>query len=45
MKIQLDIPEELNDKIKIQRIKSKLKNKENMILFILHEYFKEVKQK
>jgi len=40
MKIQLDIPEELNDKLKIDRIKKKIKNKEEMILFILERYFR-----
>ncbi len=43
MKIQLDIPEELNDKLKINRIKKKLKNKEEMILFILERYFNKLK--
>ena len=40
MKIQIDIPEKLNDKIKIDRIKKKLKNKQELILFILERYFK-----
>ena len=40
MKIQLDIPEDLNDKIKIERIKNKLKNKEELVLFIIERYFK-----
>ena len=39
MKIQLDIPEELNDELKIERIKKKLKNKQELILFILEKYF------
>jgi len=39
MKIQLDIPEELNDKLKIDRIKKKLKNKEELVLFIIERYF------
>lgn len=41
MKIQMDIPKELNDKIKIDRIKKKLKNKEDLILFVLERYFEE----
>ncbi len=41
MKIQIDIPEKLNDEIKIDRIRKKLKNKQELILFILERYFKE----
>ena len=35
MKTLIDIPEELNHQLKVDRTKKMLKNKEEMILFIL----------
>lgn len=43
MKIQHDIPEELNTKLKLFRIKNKLKNLHEAIIFILTKFFKENK--
>lgn len=39
MKIQLDIPKELNKKLKIHRIKEDLPSIKESIISILEEYF------
>lgn len=39
MKIQVDIPKDLNKKLKIKKIEQELKNLQETIIFILREYF------
>ncbi len=39
MKIQLDIPSELNKELKIEKIKTEAKNLEETIITILNKYF------
>jgi len=43
MKIQIDIPKELNKKLKIEKIERELKNLQETIIEILEEKFKEKK--
>lgn len=40
MKIQLEIPKELNKKLKIEKIEKELKNLQETVLLILKKYFK-----
>lgn len=44
MKIQLDIPKELNKNLKLERITKDLKNLQETIIRILLEYFKKIKK-
>ncbi len=39
MKTLIDIPTKINDELRIDRLKKKLKNKEEMIIFILERYY------
>ena len=39
MKIQLEIPKELNKKLKIEKVQKELKNLQETVLFILERYF------
>jgi len=40
MKIQIDIPKELNKKLKIERVKRDIKNMQELIIKILEENLK-----
>ena len=44
MQIQIDIPKELNKKLKIYKIKNDLKDLKESVIDILNKYFKEVKK-
>ncbi len=39
MQIQVDIPEEINKKLKIERIQKGYDNKQELIIKILEDYF------
>ncbi len=43
MKIQVDIPKELNKKLKIYKVRNELKDLKESIIDILNKYFKEHK--
>ena len=43
MKIQVDIPKELNKKLKIYKIENELKDLQEAVINVLNKYFKEVK--
>jgi len=43
MQIQIDIPKELNKKLKIYKIENELKDLKEVIIDILSKYFKEDK--
>ena len=40
MKIQLDIPKELNKKLKIEKVNRDLENLQETIIKVLEDYFK-----
>lgn len=42
MKIQLDIPKELNKKLKIEKAEKEFKNLQETIISILNKFFNEV---
>lgn len=44
MKIQLDIPKELNKNLKIEKVKREFKNLQETILFILNNFQYSVKE-
>lgn len=39
MKLIIDIPKTINDKIKIYRIEKEFKDREDVVLFVLDRYF------
>ena len=43
MKIQVDIPKELNKKLKIYKIENDLNDLQEVVINVLSKYFKEVK--
>ena len=44
MQIQIDIPKELNKKLKIYKIENDLNDLKESVIDILNKYFKEVKK-
>ncbi len=44
MKIQVDIPKELNKKLKIYKIENDLRDLQEAVINVLNKYFKEVKK-
>ena len=44
MKIQIDIPQELNKKLKIDKIKRELVNLQEVIILILNKHYEDEKK-